>query len=287
MALRFAKYEAVGNDFIVVDADAPPTPLSPADAVRLCDRHRGIGADGVLIVGGSKDHPTMRVINSDGSIAEMCGNGIRCVALHLEGRHGAETLDIATDAGAHHCEVHRNAASGSAVVEVTMRVPKWEPNEIPVRAKAPLVDVPFDVDGNLIRLSALSLGNPHAVTFDDLRDGRYMIGPRIERDPRFPSGVNVGFARLTERGAVELHVWERGAGWTQACGTGACAAAVAAVETGRVERGQWVKVLLPGGTVEVWVGGHEEPVRMRGPARHVFDGVIGLDTLRSSTASAT
>jgi diaminopimelate epimerase len=214
----------------------------------------------------------MRVINADGSIPEMCGNGIRCVALHLArtGRAPTPMLTIETDAGPHVCAL--DAANESNLVTVTMRSPSLVPGEIPVRGTAPLVDTTIDVAGRSLRGTAVSMGNPHFVTFDDVGESRLELGPRVGRDPRFPEGVNVGFARVDGPSAITLHVFERDAGWTRACGTGACAAAVAAVETGRAERNTPITVRLPGGTLTIVVGAPGEPVRMRGPARHVFDG---------------
>ncbi|MFW6050699.1 MAG: diaminopimelate epimerase [Myxococcota bacterium] len=280
MRLAFAKYEGLGNDFLVVDADEPAAgALSAARAAALCDRHQGVGGDGVIVFGVREGRPFMRVHNADGSVPEMCGNGIRCVALHLvrEGRVQARAFDIDTDAGPHHCTV---LGSGpAAAVTVRMRPPSLEPRQVPVVADTPVVDAPIDVDGTSLRITAVSMGNPHAVTFDEVGERRLSLGPALEGDPRFPARTNVGFARLDREGGMTLHVWERGAGWTRACGTGACAAAVAAVETGRLERGQPIPVKLPGGTLTITAFGPGEPVQMDGPARHVFDGRVELEGL--------
>ncbi len=265
--LRFSKYEGLGNDFIVVDGSAQ---VDAEQAVQLCDRHRGIGADGVLIVNASA--PSMEVINADGSVPEMCGNGLRCVVWHLvrEGHfeRGAEH-QIQTGAGPHLAKLH-----GDGDVEIWMSAPTLEPKEIPVAADGPRVDSPIEVVGRTLAFTAVGMGNPHAVIFDEIsRDERLEYGPQVQAHQWFPAGVNVGFARMVD-GAIELHVLERGAGWTQACGTGACAAAVAAVETGRAERGVPIRVELPGGALTIVVGEPGERVRMRGPARHVFDGEL-------------
>lgn len=267
MALRFAKYEGLGNDFLIVALDAD---VDAARAQALCDRHLGVGADGVLFAGARGGRAFMRVLNADGSTAEMCGNGLRCVAWHLVRVGLAERdLTIETDAGPHRCRV---LADGR--VEVEMAVPALRPPEVPVLADAPLVDAPLDVDGRTVHVTAVSMGNPHAVTFDPYDEAtRAALGPRLERDDRFPNAVNVGFARVTPAG-LELAVWERGVGFTRACGTGACAAAVAAVETGRAERGAPLSVRLPGGELLIEVGAPGERVRMTGPARHVFDGEL-------------
>ena len=266
--LRFAKYEGLGNDFVVVDDVA----VSTADAVTICDRHLGVGADGVLMVTVREGTPVMRVINADGSVPEMCGNGVRCVALHLvrTGQLDTREMTVDTGAGPHRCRV-----LGDARVEVEMAVPSLAPDRLPVAADAPMIDAPFTVAGTTLRVTAVSMKNPHAVTFDDVSEARRReLGPLIEGDARFPSRVNAGFARARPDGGIDLAVYERGAGWTRACGTGACAAAVAAVETGRARRGEPIVVWLPGGMLEIVVGALGEPVRMTGPARHVFDGTL-------------
>lgn len=267
--LRFSKYEGLGNDFIIVDGDAQ---VDGALAKRLCDRHRGIGADGVLIVNAST--PSMEVINADGSEPEMCGNGLRCVVWHLvrDGHFSpGEEHQVQTHAGPHRAKLH-----GDGDVEIWMRPPTLEPDEIPVMADAPRIDAPIEVVGGTLTFTAVGMGNPHAVIFDELSaEERKTMGPQVQAHQWFPKGVNVGFAQMTDDGMV-LHVLERGAGWTQACGTGACAAAVAAVETGRAKRGEPLRVRLPGGDLTIVVGEPGEPVRMRGPARHVFDGELDL-----------
>ena len=281
--LRFAKYEGLGNDFIVVDAASPDvfdaSLAQPEFVTAICDRHRGIGADGLLLAGVIGGVPFMRVLNADGSEPEMCGNGLRCVALHLA-RTGqlpesVQAMTFDTGAGPHGVTLH--AVGESGVVEVQMRAPSLAPSAVPVLAPSALVDAPLEVGGHTLRVTAVSMGNPHVVTFDALSVAeRLALAPLLERDARFPEGVNVGFAQMTERDALTLHVFERGVGWTEACGTGACAAAVAAVETGRAERGS-LRVTLPGGTLVVRVGAPGTPVHMTGPARHVFDGSLALD----------
>ncbi len=225
----------------------------------------------------------MRVHNADGSTPEMCGNGLRCAALHFV-RNGIVTgphFEVDTDAGPHACEVHAGDEGESARVEITMRAPSFVPGEVPVMAEAPLLDAPFEVLDTTLHLTALSIGNPHAVTFDDVGEARLVLGSAIAGDRRFPDGVNVGFARPDEGGGLDLHVFERGVGWTRACGTGACAAAVAAVVTGRAPAGVPIEVRLPGGTLSIVVPAGGGPVRMTGPARHVFDGELDLGRLLS------
>jgi len=279
--LAFSKYEGLGNDFVIVDVDGWGS-RPDRDAIAICDRFTGVGADGVLVVDARA--PSMRVINADGSTSEMCGNGLRCVVLHLArlaylGERGViagTELVVQTDAGPHPSVVVSSFDRG-AEVEVHMRVPSLVPTDLPLVAPAPLVDAPF-VDG--VRFTGVSMGNPHAVTFDAVdAHARLALGPRVQADARFPEGVNVGFARPiddTSDGVrtFDLHVFERGSGWTRACGTGACAAAVAAVVTGRARRHEPVVMRLPGGPLTITVGTERERVRMRGPARHVFDGVL-------------
>jgi diaminopimelate epimerase len=137
--------------------------------------------------------------------------------------------------------------------------------------------VPFQVDGTTVRISAVSMGNPHAVTFDDVGQREAELGPRIERDPRFRAGANVGFARMRDKKSMDLRVWERGVGFTLACGTGACAAAVAAVETGRAPRDEAIAVHLPGGPLSIRVGERGERIDMTGPARWVFEGEVDFE----------
>ena len=270
MEIAFAKYEGLGNDFVVVDG----IHVTPAQAVTICDRHLGIGADGVLIVGTDGPAPSMRVINADGSVPEMCGNGIRCVARHLRRTKKLVSSDVRIDtaAGPHRCTLLDDGR-----VAVEMAVPSLDPSSVPVRADSDVIDHPFEIGDDTVHLTAVSMGNPHAVTFDDVGDRRLALGPAIQNDSRFPRRANVGFARLARDGTIDLEVYERGAGWTRACGTGACAAAVAAVETGRAARNEPITVRLPGGPLEIVVGARGEPVRMTGPARHVFDGTIELD----------
>jgi diaminopimelate epimerase len=280
MRLEFAKYEGLGNDFVVIVAVGSQTTLdlSARQAQALCDRHRGIGADGVLLVELGEASAKMRVINADGSRPEMCGNGLRCVALHLVRTGHAEasaSFVVDTDSGPHTCKVERDARESA--VQVSMRAASLVPAEIPVLAEQALIDEDIDAGATRVRVSCVSMGNPHAVTFDDIGvNARATLGPLLEKHARFPHGANVGFARVLATQQIELAVWERGVGFTEACGTGACACAVAAVETGRAERHQPIEIRLPGGPLTIVVGERNERISMTGPARHVFDGVLTL-----------
>jgi len=277
-SLRFAKYEGLGNDFVIVDDRSQDLARAAEQAGALCDRHFGIGADGVLLVELGGARPAMRVVNADGSRPEMCGNGLRCVVLYLQqtgvvsapAAGGSLELTIDTDSGPHHCRAWRER--GQDFVEVAMRPASLDPASLPVTAAGPVLDAPFEVDGTPVHLSCVSMGNPHAVTFDDIGAARSVLGPRLGAHPRFARGANIGFARLLGPQRIELAVWERGAGFTEACGTGACACAVVAVETGRARRGEPIEVRLPGGSLTIVVGKAGEPIMMTGPARRVFVG---------------
>ena len=260
--LSFVKYHGLGNDFIVVDGPL----MDPDRARRLCDRRRGIGGDGVLTVlppttAGAA--ATMHIYNSDGSVAAMCGNGVRCVARHLAETRGLSgELVIDTDSGPKRCAVHRDAAGVPSTVSVEMGPARVEGEE------------ELRVEGETLRAVRVSMGNPHAVLFDmPTRQRASAIGPAIER--AVPGGVNVGFARPGP-GGIDLVVWERGAGLTDACGTGACAAAVASLRAGAVRAGTPVEVRLPGGALEITVGEDLTRVTMRGPAERVFEGETDL-----------
>lgn len=261
MGLRFAKYHGLGNDFVVVEG-----PLMDADrARRVCDRHRGVGADGVLTLlparaGGAA---YMHIHNSDGSVAAMCGNGIRCVARFLAERRGLDgSFDVETDAGPRRCTVHRGAGGRVEAVSVEMGPARMTGEE------------EFTVRGERLRALRVSMGNPHAVFFGDASPERAAaVGPAIEA--AVEGGVNAGFAAL-RAGGIDLVVWERGAGLTQACGTGACAAAAAAVSSGRLPAGAPIEVRLPGGPLTVTVREGGSGVTMRGPVVKVFEGEADL-----------
>ena len=260
MALHFWKYHGLGNDFVVVEGGAP---MAPGRAVAICDRHRGIGADGVLGVLPARDGGAarMHIFNPDGSVAAMCGNGIRCVARHLaETRALDGEIVIETDSGPRTCTVHRGPA-GVDSVTVEMGRARIEGTQ------------EFVVGVERVRTLRVSMGNPHAVILDGPDAARAgVLGPAIEA--LVPGGVNVGFG-LAAGSSVDLVVWERGAGLTEACGTGACAAAVAALHEGRLDGSGPVTVRLPGGALEITVG-PDLAVRMKGPAEKVFEGETEL-----------
>jgi diaminopimelate epimerase len=350
--IPFTKVQGLGNDFIVVDlrpgrpgASARPSPLDPALARALCDRHFGIGADGVLaILPGEAGQARMRIINADGSEAEMCGNGLRCVAKVLYEQDPSlrrPVIDIDTGAGLLPCSIEEDGQGRVRSVQVQMGRPRLLRGEIPVAGPAAerAIKATVSAGGRDFSFTAVSMGNPHAVIFIDdprasLRELAETYGPRIEVDPLFPRRTNVEFARVrkmaakpaietnihgidnpgrkldgppdTNQGAhvatgrdsvdtarnadsdaeakseIDLVVWERGCGITLACGTGACATAVAAYLEGRALQLGAIPIHLPGGTLEITVENERnaphtiDGVLMRGPASIVFESEIDL-----------
>lgn len=258
--LRFAKYEGLGNDFVVVDAERDDA-IDAARAARVCDRRFGVGADGVILVLPARDPACaarMRVINADGSVPEMCGNGLRCAVLHLALRRGVTSLEVVfeTDAGPRACAATVNGWTADVTVDM---------GEV-----RDLGDLELDVDGRKRTLALGDAGNPHAILWDERDvDG---LGPRIATHAAFPRGTNVEFASIA-RGGIDVIVWERGVGRTLACGTGACAVAVVARRRGLVAPTGGVEVRLPGGALVIDPA-PEGRTRMRGPARRVFEGTI-------------
>jgi diaminopimelate epimerase len=278
--LRFSKYQGLGNDFLIVPEEIAGL-LTPALVKRVCDRHFGVGGDGILIVGQQGERPSMRVINADGSQPEMCGNGLRCVALYWveQRRSGSASFVVDTEAGPHPVEVELGPAR-SAQVKVFMRAASLAAREVLRDASGEWIGRAFSCDNRELAMTTVSMGNPHAILFapEGFSPAEMAsLGPRIERDRRFVAGANVGFARLESPTALDLTVWERGVGFTLACGTGACAAAVAAVETGQSPRHRELTVTLPGGPLRIVVGERSEPIQMTGPALHVFDGELSLE----------
>ncbi|WP_461393721.1 diaminopimelate epimerase [Deferrisoma sp.] len=275
--MPFVKMHGLGNDFVVVDCRDTDwgdwSHLAPA----LAHRRFGVGCDQVLLVRRS-DRADLRmdIYNADGSRAEMCGNGIRCFARYARDRLGwrGERLQVETLAGV---VVPRFVGE---LVEVDMGEPAFDPARIPVEAEAPVREAPLPMDGPDVKVTCVSMGNPHAVVFvDDAKT--YPVeemGPRIERHPWFPRRTNVEFVEVLGPDRIRMRVWERGAGVTLACGTGASAAAVAAHWTGRT--GPEVTVAMDGGELEIRWDRASGRVFMTGPAVEVFEGVY-LATSRS------
>jgi len=277
--IDFTKMHGLGNDFIVVNCLRGEHVAELVEAtVRLCDRHRGIGADGLILVLPASDADfRMRIINSDGSEPEMCGNGIRCFAkfLYDTGLTTKTTLAIATLAGMIGAELTVTDGKVSAV-RVDMGIPRLERIDIPmIGATGEVVDEPLQVLGRTFATTAVSMGNPHAVSFveDVERFPLEQYGPLVENHPSFPRKTNAEFVEVISPTHLRMRVWERGAGITQACGTGACATLVAAVLTNRAERTATVE--LPGGPLHIsW--GTDEHVYMTGPAVAVFTGSVRI-----------
>lgn len=274
MKLEFTKMHGLGNDMIVIDSLRNGFRPAPEQARKLCDRRFGIGADQILVLlpSASADF-RMVTINADGSEVEMCGNGVRCLAryLHDRGLTKQNPLAIETLAGTIRPELRRES------VRVDMGEPIFEASQVPVRGSGKIQNVMLSIDDNPLRISALSMGNPHCVVpvEDVAAVPLEELGPRLERHPWFPKRANVEFVQVLARDHLQVRVWERGTGVTLACGTGACAAAVAMMDQELCERE--VTVSLPGGDLEIeWdpAGNH---VFMTGPAVEVFTGEIGIE----------
>lgn len=280
--MRFSKLHGLGNDFLYIDARQWRRDLRPL-APSLCDRHRGVGGDGLLLFLGELDAPQMRVINADGSVPEMCGNGLRCFVKALVDTHRLEgdEVIVQTDAGALRCRFTRDARGKVETVTVDMGRPTLDPAAVPVASNVPLLNHRLTLDDIDVSVTAVGVGNPHMVIFDPLStEERLALGPRLSSHPLWPSQTNVEFceilpSRAGEAGRMRCDVYERGCGWTQACGTGATAAVFAGVKLGHFQLGQPVNVELPGGalTIEVRSDGH---ALMTGPAVHVYDGAVDL-----------
>jgi diaminopimelate epimerase len=273
--MRFAKMEGCANDFVLtrdVPADAVGSLCRAAPA--LCDRRRGIGADGIIaVVPSSTADFGMRIVNADGSEAEMCGNGIRCFALYVRrtGLSDASHLSVETGAGLIQTEIVDEER-----VKVNMGAPVLDAQRIPTTGDGPrVVNEQLTVDDRVFGVTAVSMGNPHAVVYaDNLSDELVLgYGPKLESHRFFPNKANVEFVAVRNAGEVDMRVFERGVGETLACGTGACAAAVSGVLGGR--HGNEVTVHLRGGDLEIqWAGEPSQPVLMTGPARWVYEGSI-------------
>jgi diaminopimelate epimerase len=286
---RFWKYEGTANDFIIVESDDPTADLDEGTVARICDRRRGVGGDGVLLVtpGPAGTDARMVVRNADGSRPEMCGNGARCVALHVATRGsrliGEGQVILETDAGPKRCRVEPDPRSELRQGHVTVDMGRVTVGE----------SIVVESHGRPVSLTRADAGNPHAVTFDPLGDDELdMLGARLqpgsaEQSPlaqQFPRGVNLERARVSgEGGVIRIHVvvYERGVGRTLACGTGACAVAAVAVARGVAKIGKEIGVALPGGILEITLD-EQGRASMRGPARCVFEGTLGDPVLRAS-----
>ena len=272
--VAFTKMQGAGNDFVVLDATRAPFALSPGQLRRLADRHFGVGCDQVLVVEPPKSANNdfgYRIFNADGGEVEQCGNGARCFVkfVHAKGLTTKRSIRVETPGG---LIVPRLEDDGEVNVDMGP----------PVR-ESPLVQ-PLEVGGARVELAILSMGNPHAVQLVADVDAAPVAtqGPLLEHHPRFPRRVNAGYLQVLDRHAIRLRVWERGAGETLACGTGACAAAVAGIARGLLDSP--VRVQTRGGALTIaWAGG-DNAVWMKGPATTVFEGSIELQDGESATA---
>lgn len=271
----FIKMHGLGNDFVVFDARDSAIALN-ADQIRaIADRRRGIGCDTVVLIrpGGAADDANVQFFNADGNESESCGNATRCVARLLMDERGLPRLRLSSKGGMLFCE-----DAGKGLVTVDMGEAQLDWQKIPLAQAVDTENFPLELAGNAIPASAVSMGNPHCVLFvpDAQTAPVAQLGPKIETLPLFPNKVNVEFAQVLDRGNIRMRVWERGIGITQACGTGACAVAVAAARRGLSERK--VDVTLDGGVLNIeWrEDGH---VLMTGPTAMPFRGRVDIDRL--------
>ena len=277
MRLEFTKMHGLGNDFLMLDLVTQRVRLDEALIRRLSDRHFGVGFDQLLVV-EPPHQPDVdfryRIFNADGSEVSQCGNGARCFARFVRDRRltRKDTLRVETASGIITLQI-----DSQGWVTVDMGPPRLEPSAIPFVADNAALDYRIEVDGELYQIAAVSMGNPHAVLRVDDADSAPVatLAPRLESHPRFPERVNVGFMQVINRQEIKLRVYERGAGETLACGTGACAAAVAAMRWGLVDRD--IKVHLPGGPLRIRWSHDNASVLMTGPTARVFDGTLRVN----------
>lgn len=277
MVIEFSKYHGLGNDFILLDNRHSSEPLVTAEeAVKMCDRHFGIGADGVIFAlpGQNGTDYTMRIYNSDGSEPEMCGNGIRCLAQFIADKTGKEQINksfrIHTLAGTISPQLKENGQ-----VRVDMGIPQLTAAEIPTTLCSPddkVIAQPLEVAGKSWTVTCVSMGNPHCITFVEDTDtiDLIQIGSKFEHHPVFPQRTNTEFIQIVKSNYMKMRVWERGAGITLACGTGACASVVAGVLNGKCDR--LCTVELPGGCLQIEWSEQDGRVYMTGAAELVFTG---------------
>ncbi len=275
--LRFTKMHGAGNDFVVLDGVRDDLPAIEPLATKLADRNFGIGADQLLIVRPSQAADfRMEIFNADGSQVEMCANGIRCFYKYLrdEGHTDQDEIGVETLSG-----VVRPRWAGQDLVSVDMGLPILAPAKIPTAlgsGDGPVLDCPVEVSGESVLVSSISMGNPHAVVYVDDPDSAPVerLGPLLEHHPAFPKRVNVEFVTVLSRSHIRQRTWERGTGETLACGSGACAVAVASILRGVVDRR--VKIELRGGELDIEWPANDAHVEMTGPATEVFRGSIPL-----------
>ncbi|MCG8613328.1 MAG: diaminopimelate epimerase [Pseudomonadales bacterium] len=276
MLIKFSKMHGLGNDFMVIDAISQHVHIRPEQVKRLSDRHFGIGFDQLLLVEppGQPDVDfRYRIFNADGSEVEQCGNGARCFALYVSEKKlvNKPVIRVQTAKG-----VIELKLGEEGLVTVDMGKPRLTPADIPFLAETPAPTYQIDVQGVQYDISAVSMGNPHGVlVIDDVQTAPLeSVGATLESHERFPERANIGFMEIVHPGFVKLRVFERGAGETMACGSGACAAVVAGRLRGLLD--SRVEVKLPGGNLRIQWDGEGHPVLMEGPAAFVFEGQVRL-----------
>lgn len=272
----FLKMHGLGNDFAVFDARKQALALDAATARAIADRRHGVGCDQVIVIAPAANgaDAAMRIYNADGGEVESCGNAARCVAQLLMAEKGTDTIRIETVGGPLVC------SESDGLVTVDIGAPRFDWKEIPMSSAVDTNKFSFSVDGVSLEASAVSVGNPHCVIFvGDAENAPVSdVGPLIEHHPLFPERVNVEFATVQSRGRIRMRVWERGAGITQACGTGACATAVAAARRGLADRK--VDVVLDGGTLTIEWRESDGHILMTGPATLAYRGEIDISSTR-------
>lgn len=276
--VRFTKMHGAGNDYIYVNTMAYPLENPEKQAVRWSALHTGIGSDGLVLIGSSeKADFSMRIFNADGSEARMCGNASRCIGKYLfdYGLTSKTKIMLDTLSGIKVLNLHLADGKVNSVT-VDMGIPADEPADYDGKGAKPMKEQPIEVDGERYAGTTVSMGNPHLVIFvNDIEDVDLpVIGPKLENHPLFPERINVEFAQILGEGKIRMRVWERGSGITQACGTGACATAVAAFLTGRAGRDS--TVIMDGGSLNIRWDIATRHVLMTGEATKVFDGEIEL-----------
>jgi len=276
MTLKFTKMHGAGNDFVVLDGVRQPIALSPEQIRFIADRHFGIGCDQILLVEKTQREDAdfrYRIFNADGGEVEQCGNGARCFVrfVHDHKLTHKRAIVVETKSG-----LISPRLEDDGRVTVNMGAPIFDPSHIPFVSDSHEVIQPLQFGNEVVRITAVSMGNPHAVqVVDDVETAPVTTqGPLIERHPRFPRRVNVGYMQVVDRSHIRLRVFERGAGETLSCGTGACAAVVAGIRRGLLDG--TVHVATRGGTLTINWAGERSPVLMTGPAITVFDGEINL-----------
>lgn len=276
MLLEFTKMEGAGNDFIVIDATRAPMTLNAEQIRRLADRHFGIGFDQLLVIEPAHSAGTdfyYRIFNADGGEVNQCGNGARCFVRFVHDRALSKKNPIRVETAS---GVIEPRLEEDGQVTVDMGVPRFEPAQVPFDATALARTYALDVDGHMLEIGAVSMGNPHAVqVVTDLESAPVTTqGPLIEHHERFPQRVNAGYMKVLDRHRIALRVWERGAGETLACGTGACAAVVLGIQWDLLDSP--VSVRTRGGELRISWAGTGQPVWMTGPARSVFTGEVDI-----------